>query len=147
MVITKHFTLEEFAQPARPGFEHVPYPAEWIEERLRPLCEALEILRAELGDRPMRVLSGYRTEGFNRAVGGTPSSQHLHGRAADFTVDGLTSRQVLTQARLLYKAGKLRLGGLGLYPEFVHVDVRGGRVMRWSGTRSRRQTAGLGLGD
>ena len=41
------------------------YPPEWVEERLRPLCEVLEAVRAELGGRSIKVASGYRTPTYN----------------------------------------------------------------------------------
>lgn len=72
MLVTSHFSVEEFAQPARRGLLALPYPLEWVEGRMRPLCEVLEVLRRRLGDRPVTVLSGYRSEAYNRAVGGAP---------------------------------------------------------------------------
>jgi uncharacterized protein YcbK (DUF882 family) len=47
------------------------------------LIALLEALRHETGDRPLRIISGYRSPATNRAVGGAPHSQHMYGRAAD----------------------------------------------------------------
>ena len=44
MKISPHFTLKEFACT-----DVAPYPSNLIENRLRPLCEALEVIRAERG--------------------------------------------------------------------------------------------------
>lgn len=137
--VTAHFTAEEFGQPARHGWRRAAYPARWIAGRLRPLCGALEVLRAALGGRPMTVVSGYRSAAYNRAIGGARRSQHVEGRAADLRVSGVTPAKVHAVALELQRQGKIRIGGLGKYPGFVHVDVRPGkRLARWEG--SRRET-------
>ena len=136
MKITAHFHSEEFDQPARHGLPLRPYPEKWIEYRLRPLCEALEVIRTELGGRVIAILSGYRSEEYNRKINGARLSQHVEGRAADIQVSGYTAAGVEGIAMRLYAADKLRIGGLGLYPTFVHVDVRQGtRLARWTGGR------------
>lgn len=48
----------------------------------------LDPIREKLGV-PVRITSGYRCKALNDLVGGKEPSQHLTGRAADFTVDGL----------------------------------------------------------
>jgi uncharacterized protein YcbK (DUF882 family) len=64
--------------------------------------------------KPIIILSGYRCQRRNREVGGTPNSQHLYGRAADIRVEGMRGLEAL----------RCGFGGIGLYPNFVHVDVR-----------------------
>lgn len=137
MKITTHFTLLEFA--CRDG---TPYPTRWIESRLYPLCETLETIRTRVG-KPVRVLSGYRTETYNRRVGGARRSQHVEGRAADIKVAGLTAAALHAVVLALRKGNCLpRLGGLGLYPGFVHVDVRPwGCLARWTGRRVEAEVA------
>jgi uncharacterized protein YcbK (DUF882 family) len=128
-MITPHFSASEFA--CRDG---TPYPPGWIETRLRPLCETLEVVRAAVGG-PIEILSGYRTEAYNRKIGGARLSQHVQGRAADIRM-GRASRihEVVLD---LWREGKLpNLGGLGAYPSFTHLDVRPvGKLVRWSGSR------------
>jgi len=46
------------------------------------LLQLLQRMRTRKG-RPLRIVSGYRCEPHNRAVGGSKGSQHLSGRAAD----------------------------------------------------------------
>jgi len=145
--VSSHFAADEFGLPPlgrelRTGFVPVQYPSNWIDERLRLLCEALEVLRDELGGRAVHVLSGYRPEAYNRAIGGARRSQHVEGRAADVVVDGVEARAVHDTALRLAKAGRMRVGGLGRYPTFTHVDVRNvqlsgptSRVVRWIGRR------------
>ena len=44
----------------------------------------MEHVRTLLGDRPISVLSGYRSPEVNKAVGGSPTSAHRTGHAVDF---------------------------------------------------------------
>jgi len=129
--ITQHFRSEEF--DCRDG---TAYPARWIESRLRPLCEQLELIRAELGGRGISITSGFRTPEYNRSIGGARASQHMDGRAADFVVAGRTPQIVHDRVLAMYNAELLEIGGLGLYPRFTHIDVRqGDRLARWGGSR------------
>lgn len=45
----------------------------------------LERVRAALRSSPMAISSGYRSPALNAAVGGSKTSQHMVGLAADFT--------------------------------------------------------------
>ena len=74
------------------------------------------------------INSGYRTVAKNKAVGGATYSQHLYGMAADITVKGVEPKKVYAYADSLLPY----TGGVGLYPTFVHVDVRKTKS-RWNG--------------
>jgi uncharacterized protein YcbK (DUF882 family) len=82
------------------------------------LIRQLEALRHALGDKPINVSSGYRCLNHNRAVGGSPRSQHLYGNAADIYVSGISPKELAKQAGEFFD-------GIGIYEDFVHVDVRG----------------------
>lgn len=145
--ITEHFFLHEFDQPARHGEPHIPYPAEWIDDRLRPLCEALEVLRNACGDKPVTVISGYRSPAYNAKVGGEIHSQHLLGKAADIVIRGVTPQVVQAMALRMHSHGRMRIGGLGSYEQFTHIDVREPKaglnvLARWTGDRSAAKTSG-----
>jgi len=87
------------------------------------LVEHLEVLRSICGNRPLRILSGWRSTATNAAVGGAPGSQHLLGRAADIPAGHATLSQAL-------RAG---FRGVGLQGRWaVHVDVRRGPPATWS---------------
>lgn len=132
LLITDNFSVSEFA-----CHDGTPYPREWIAMRLRPLCTALEVVRARVG-RPIIITprGGFRTEALNKAIGGARFSQHVEGRAADFTVAGMQARQVHDLVLELYNCRAIQIGGLGLYPSFCHVDVRpSARLVRWGGSR------------
>lgn len=82
------------------------------------LLTVLEAMRHVTGDRPLQIVSGYRSPVTNHSVGGARNSQHLYGRAADV----LPGRFTVDQA--------LDCGATGVgYSSagwVVHVDVRPG---------------------
>lgn len=132
--VTLHFEWAEI------GVCHdgTPVPDE-LRPRMVELCELMEVIRADFGG-PLIVLSGYRTVEYNRRIGGAPHSQHPEARAAD-----IRPVSVLEVARLhrtiverMHAARYTRLGGLGRYPQWVHVDTRprpqNGHVAQWAGT-------------
>jgi len=128
MRITPHFHRDEFDQrPWSGDKDGEDYPSKWIKERLTPLCEALEVLRAELDGKRITVISGYRSPEFNRAIKGAPLSQHCLGRAADIRVEGVPATRVWAVVMALVNAGTIpQIRGVGLYvrQNFVHLDVR-----------------------
>lgn len=141
MKVTPHFSLAEFAQPARHGQPRIEYPAKWRETRLRVLAELLEVIRGRVGF-PIQVLSAYRSLPYNRAIKSKDASQHVQGRAADIAAHGMAAAELHAAILSLYRDGTLRdrptrLGGLGRYLDFVHIDTRPGRrLARWRGSRS-----------
>jgi uncharacterized protein YcbK (DUF882 family) len=137
--ITENFSLHEFACQ-----DGTPYPQEWITDRLRVICAGLEVVREAWGG-PLRVISGFRTVEYNEArrrqsAGVAKNSQHIYGRAADVAPLFATPSEVDRLHRLtlsLYRDGKLpMLGGLGIYPGWIHFDIRPntGHLAQWIGT-------------
>lgn len=122
MMLTDHFALAEFI--SRDG---APVPAELM-DNVRELAEQLEVLRAAIG-KPIRIVSGYRSPAHNAKVGGAKSSQHMLAKAADIRVLGMVPAQVKAAILRLIKAGKMRDGGIGIYPTWVHYDT--GKPRRW----------------
>lgn len=130
--------LSQFHQPAGYGCEAIFYPAEWIVDRGIPLASVLEALCSELNGHTMTVTSGYRSSSFNNALRavGYPvarNSQHCEGRAADVVFEGLEPAEVYAAALSLHRRGRIRLGGLGLYSSWVHLDIRLGPIKQWVG--------------
>lgn len=96
MKLTPNFTKDEFefSQTAtRKGIDN-SIPAE-ILPHVTMAAAGMELVRALCGNRPIRVSSGYRCHALNRAVGGAPDSAHTQGWAVDFTVAGLTTKEVV----------------------------------------------------
>ena len=73
-------------------------------------------------NREITIISGYRSSLYNnylRRQGRKVSknSLHLEGRAIDFTIEGISNKKIT------YIAKSFMAGGVGKYPEFVHIDV------------------------
>lgn len=85
--ITENFTLEEMFRSATAERKRIDNrPPKDIEENLTYLVKnVLQPLREHIGV-PIRVTSGYRSPALNRAVGGSASSWHSHGCAADIQI-------------------------------------------------------------
>ena len=83
----------------------------------RDLLEKLQQLR-DLAGKPVIITSGYRNPAYNQKVGGSPTSRHLRGEAADIQIPGLSPQQVTDLAE------KVGFNGIGVYETFTHVDVR-----------------------
>jgi len=96
---------------------------------VQQLASQLQILRDHLG-KPVILDSGYRTAAHNVKVGGAKHSQHLLAKAADIRVDGISPRALKAIVENLIKQKKLYFGGIGLYNNFLHVDIRADRA-RW----------------
>lgn len=91
------------------------------------VAELMERIRQFFGNLPITVNSWYRTPEYNKQVGGAKNSQHVLGRAVDFTVQGIRPAEV--QKRLATVVRELGIGGLGCYPTFTHIDL--GRRRTW----------------
>ena len=121
--LSPNFTVYEFR--CRDGSDVV-----MIDESLVVL---LQCIREHFG-KPITITSGYRTGTHNTAVGGSRSSQHLLGKAADIQVAGVSVEDVVAYAESLMPAW----GGVGRYPVkagrakgWVHVDTRPNKS-RWT---------------
>ncbi len=76
----------------------------------------------------IEIISGYRSPEYNeylRSIGRhvAGKSYHLQGLAIDFSIPGLKTRSISRVAK------EYSAGGVGTYPEFVHIDV--GPVRFW----------------
>lgn len=123
MQLTKNFNLAEFA--CKDG---TPVPDKYI-ANVTKLAENLQLLRDHLNE-PLHINSAYRSPEHNKKVGGKPASQHLTASAADITCKSKSPKQLAAIIEKLIKDGVLKFGGMGIYPGFVHVDIRAGKV-RW----------------
>ena len=85
MQLTPNFSLEQLIYSETAAREHIDNtPAADIVGNLRLLARGLEQVQALTGF-PLQLSSGYRSPELNRRVGGTGTSQHTQGLAADFT--------------------------------------------------------------
>lgn len=96
---------------------------------VKMLAQQLQILRDFIGI-PIHLNSAYRTEAYNERIGGSPKSQHKLAKAADMVTAKYTPKQLAAIIKKLIKQGKMMQGGVGVYPSFVHYDIRGTEA-RW----------------
>ena len=123
--MTKNFSLKEF--DSKDGSK---MPSE-VYLNIVKLVGQLQFLRDYTG-RAITVNSGYRSLEHNTKIGGSLSSQHLLGKAADITIEGLKPAEVYRLIDELIGMGLMLQGGLGLYEKkgFVHYDIRKTKA-RW----------------
>ena len=130
MKLSAHFDLAEFTRSEsakREGLDNTPTPEHL--ENIKTLCEkVLEPIRLKFG--PINISSGYRGKLLNHFIGGSVSSDHCVGRAADIGMDdmgtGVTNTEIfnyikdnLDYDQLIWEFGN------DAKPDWVHVGYRG----------------------
>ena len=134
---TKQYSLaKDGAKQLAPGFRVREFRCRdgsdtiMIDQTLAVLLQAIR----EHFNKPITITSGYRTATHNASVGGSKSSQHLLGKAADIQVAGVSVEDVAAYAESLMPDW----GGVGRYPVkagrtkgWVHVDTRA-KKSRWT---------------
>jgi hypothetical protein len=100
MNLSPNFTLEELTSSEtaqRLGIDNAP--SQEIIDALTTLCyKLLEPARALLGV-PFHIDSGYRCAALNAAVGGSATSEHEIGHAADCVPEGIELRDAFDRLR------------------------------------------------
>jgi len=93
--LSANFSLHEMCKSEtamRMGFDNTP--DETATENLRLLCEkVLQPVREHYG-KGVKVNSGFRSPESNAAVGGSRTSDHCLGRAADIEIDGIPNPEL-----------------------------------------------------
>lgn len=130
---SKHLSWKELA--CKDG---TAYPREFIDDgRIFRLADVFEDIRSLCGDKPITVISGYRTPEWNKRVSGARLSQHVQGRALDLNPP---KGYILDEFYNLIRANSKKFGiyGLGKYITFVHVDIRlSNRLAVWYSTLAK----------
>jgi uncharacterized protein YcbK (DUF882 family) len=100
MQLSKNFTLEELTRSGTAlQYKIDNNPNTQQINSLKTLCErCLQKIRDGLKS-PVVISSGFRSAKLNKTIGGAANSQHLQGKAADFTVKGYTVKQVFDWCR------------------------------------------------
>jgi hypothetical protein len=156
--VSPHFTLKDFLCKQSGGFPK--YLA--LNERLVLKLEmVLEALKARgYTDARLKIMSGFRTPSYNKAIGNVAFSRHQWGDAADIFIDNDGDEMIddlngdgkhdVKDARIIHSVvSSLSVpqwcdpldGGLGLYEKnpfrtaFVHVDTRG-KCAQWQSVAS-----------
>lgn len=111
MRITDNFTLEElYASDTAKKKRINNEPDDNVKHNLIELCnKILQPIRDRFGQ-PITVNSGYRSQTLNKAVGGSRTSQHLTGEAADIT--GKNNKELWKLINSMIESGELEVGQL-----------------------------------
>jgi zinc D-Ala-D-Ala carboxypeptidase len=126
MRLSDHFSLAELtvsATAARRGISNVPPPL--VIDTLILTADRMEKVRALLGDKPIIVLSGYRSPAVNAAVGGSKSSAHMTGHAVDFICPRFGTPAQVTAHLAKHLTGFDQL--IEEFGDWVHVGFGPGR--------------------
>ena len=110
------------------GIKVAPTSASWKVNGLKPdLVKLLVRVQLHFGE-PLDIISGCRDKAHNKRVGGAKRSQHLHCKAADFKVPGVSKTKLAAYLKQL--PGR---GGVGVYcaSSYVHLDTGPKRQWHW----------------
>lgn len=95
------------------------------------VLNVLDPLRAMIA-RPIIITSGYRSQRVNELVGGSKTSQHMLGKAADIHVQGYTPQQM----EMVYRTIQMHydFDQLIFYPSknIIHIS--------WNGDKNRQES-------
>ena len=133
MALSKHFCLSEFIDShtaKKRALKNMPREACEL-ANLKALCENLLEPIHRLFDKPVVIVSGFRTPTLNRLLGAKRSSQHVLGEAADFVVKGVASYDA---AYTLASVDDLNFDRMQL----VYRLTNGGSIQSWIHASHRR---------
>ena len=131
MQLSNNFTLEELTRTSRTHLLNANREAALnskdITDNLKSLAtKVLQPIRNYYG-KPVRITSGYRSKALNVAVGGSTTSQHSYGEAADIQIEGISVDKLFEDL----KSGKVvpldnigqvikeKVGGA----EWIHISI------------------------
>lgn len=129
--LSPHFTLAELLQSETAARRRIDNsPSQAIVDNLTFLAGRLEVIRELLGNLPIIITSGYRCSALNVAVGGSKTSAHMSGLAADFICPAYGSPLDICR-RLAERAGQLAFDQVIQEGSWVHVGfAQAGREPR-----------------
>lgn len=127
MKLSKNFTLNELTHSSTANYHKVDNSPGRLElDNLKKLCEKiLQPIRNKWGD-SIFVTSGYRNPIVNRLVGGSTSSQHLNGEAADITVGSKKDNKKLFDLIVkMIEDGEIKVGQLISEKDYswIHISL------------------------
>ncbi len=120
MTLSPHFTLAELTRTSRAALAAKnAAEAQAYLPALTALCsDILEPIRAQFG--PVRINSGFRGPAVNAAVGGSATSQHSKGEAADIVCPGT---DLDTLMRWIVHESGIAYGQVIREPSWIHVSL------------------------
>lgn len=106
--ISKNFMVKEFR--CKDGADGILIDTDFVRNKLQSIRDYFGA--------PITINSAYRTESYNKKVGGAKNSYHMKGQAFDIVVKGHTPLEVAKYAQTI------GINGIIQYNGFVHVDSR-----------------------
>ncbi len=106
--ISRNFKVSEFR--CKDGSDRILIDVDFVQNKL-------QAIRDHFGA-PVTINSGYRTESYNKKVGGAKKSFHMTGQAFDIVVKDHVPAEVAGYAQFL------EINGIIQYNNFVHMDSR-----------------------
>ena len=96
--LSANFTLYEFIHSNTAVASNIQnFPKDEHFENLKRLAATMQEVRDSVG-KPMRISSGFRSAALNKAIGGSMTSAHAKGLAADFKIIGLPNTRAMAAA-------------------------------------------------
>lgn len=126
MIETKNFTWNEITCNWKGNYGVDPtVSGTWaLEYNIDPTVEMLQEIRDYVG-KPIYINSSYRNIEYNKSVDGEKHSLHLLFKALDFSVKNFKMMDYMVLGAELRNGNIIelnRLGGLGVYKTFLHID-------------------------
>ena len=137
--ITENFKVKEFA--CKDGTKELYLDTDLVIDKLQPIREYINL--------PLKILSGYRTESYNKICGGAKKSKHLTGEAIDFTTIGnIAGKDVMSNSNIFYFANDInndfKVKRIGIYinrtVNFLHID-NGEEPLIWVSDFNKKETS------
>lgn len=130
MKLSKNFTYEELiasTTASNKGIDNTP--TEDQVAQLKLLCEkVLQPIRDKY-NHPIIITSGFRCKALNKAVGGSNTSQHMMGQAADIKCTATTKAYLFNLILSMIKSGEIKVGqliweyGTKKEPNWIHISL------------------------
>jgi hypothetical protein len=112
---TKHISWAELFG------DNTEKPELWVMRNLLYVASILEIYRKEVfKNNPITITSAWRSENYNKEIGGAKNSHHLKGLAIDFKPHNGTIQQGYDLLDKIHFGGLERTNG-----DWIHIDLRG----------------------
>jgi hypothetical protein len=125
-VLTRHFMLSDYAVSTSHPELVEPVPSRYLSVVREHAETIMQPIRDHVA-RPITILSGYRSPALNKAVGGSPTSQHVVAEAGDFTIYGEGGRKRLHDlfVELVQGEPPIKCGQVIYYPDqnFIHAAL------------------------
>lgn len=106
--LTKNFNSREFDS------KDLPYSGNLMDQHLVYL---LQTIREKI-NKPLVITSGFRTQAYNKKVGGVFNSSHMSGLAVD--ISAITGVEKFLIIKYALEVGITRIG---IGKNFIHIDV------------------------